>query len=350
MSAVKQINNEISDAADMKLWSYLKEMIIRNPSQFMQEGEIRISYQELLDRAERLGQSLPHKKYGILCSSMINSAVAILACLSQGITAVPMSRQYGKCFEEDIIEQIEISAVLTDDNGELHEKIIVNTKEKYEEQVFAFILCTSGSTGKPKGVCLSEEAVLSNIIDTFNCFVIDNCDRVLAIRGLFHCTSIIGELLTCLCLGANIYFYTGEFLPNTIYNLLLKYKITAFFSAPTILYYLALIKKKVKQDLSVRFVSVGGEKMNINIRNLILETFPETLIIHSYGLTETCSRAIYCQLNKNMLSNCVGKPLPSLCMIVMDYNGIHVKNGEIGELCVKGKNLFCGYYQNDKKT
>jgi len=73
-----------------------------------------------------------------------------------------------------------------------------------------------------------------------------------------------------------------------------------------------------------------------------VQRFFETLgltIVEGYGLTETCAPVACNTIDTNRLGT-VGKPL----------NGVSIKIAEDGELLVKGKTVFSGYYKNPEAT
>ena len=74
-------------------------------------------------------------------------------------------------------------------------------------------------------------------------------------------------------------------------------------------------------------------------------------IYHVYGLTEASPRVSY--LPKDMFyehPDCVGVPLDSVDIRIVDSNGKEVKLGEEGILWVRGDNIMSGYYNSPKET
>ncbi len=73
-----------------------------------------------------------------------------------------------------------------------------------------------------------------------------------------------------------------------------------------------------------------------------VQRFFETLgltIVEGYGLTETCAPVACNTVDDNRLGT-VGRPL----------TGVQVKIAEDGELLVKGRTIFSGYYKNESAT
>lgn len=331
------------------LWKYLKRNMLNNPKQVVFNDSNKITYYELINIAEKFGKCLVHHKYGILCKSDLNSAKAILACIAAGVTAVPLSNRYGTIHNQNIINSVRLNNIIQDINDEL---VVYKVEEQREEESCdaALILCTSGSTGSPKGVMLPEKAVMSNLKDTDKYYLTTNQDIIMASRGLYHCASIAGELFMSLIRGAGIYFYEGCFMPDTMAAKMEQYEITVYSGTPTVFYYLSKAIDKYKHKIKLRYCSVGGEIMSPVVLKNLLEMFPAVQFVHSYGLTETCSRATYLFLDGTKKANCVGQLLESLQACVVDGHGKEARSGCIGELLLKGNNITSGYYMDVQKT
>lgn len=331
------------------LWNYLKKGMLNHPMQVVFNGNDKVTYLELINIAEEFGSQLKNHKYGILCESDLNSAKAILACIAAGVTAIPLSNRYGDIHNQKIINSMKINYLLQDIDGQL---TICKLKDQAEEEVCdaALILCTSGSSGNPKGVMLPESVIISNLNDTDKYYLTTNQDKIMASRGLYHCASIAGELFMSLMRGAGIYFYEERFIPEKIAAKMEQYEITVYSGTPTVFYYLSKAIRKNKNRIKLRYCSVGGETMSPVVLRELLEMFPSVQFVHSYGLTETCSRATYLFLDGTKEANCVGQLLESVEACIVDGEGEEVEEGCIGELLLKGSNITSGYYMDSQKT
>jgi malonyl-CoA/methylmalonyl-CoA synthetase len=72
-------------------------------------------------------------------------------------------------------------------------------------------------------------------------------------------------------------------------------------------------------------------------------------ILERYGMTETGMNTSN-PLDGPRLPGTVGPPLPGVAVRVVDATGNDVANGEVGELLVKGPNVFKGYWRMPEKT
>ena len=83
----------------------------------------------------------------------------------------------------------------------------------------------------------------------------------------------------------------------------------------------------------------------------IADAFPGSEIYHVYGLTEACPRVSYLPPELfRTYPDCVGIPLKSVSVRILNKNGRECYAGEEGVLWVKGDNVMSGYYRDPKKT
>lgn len=107
-----------------------------------------------------------------------------------------------------------------------------------------------------------------------------------------------------------------------------------------------------KYDMSsLRYLCFGGGVMPVHKLKQIISFFEGTGIVQTYGQTEASPR-VTCLLPKDCLRKIgsVGKPIPGVEIDILDKNGVPVKNGEKGEIVVRGNNVMKGYYKHQDKT
>lgn len=329
----------------MKLWNYIKSCMLKHPNQLICEREAEITYEKLVFYTETLAKRLSGiKSCAILCNSEMASSMALLACFSQQITAVPLSMRYGKLHCEKILNTIKPEAIITDTDGKFS---VIHINDIPINSDAALIMCTSGTTGIPKGAMLTDENIITNVKDICEYFNITTNDRILISRPLYHCAVLTGEFLTSLVKGVYIRFYSGEFNPVVICDIIKNCSITTFCGTPTLLSIIARFGK----ETSLKHICISGECMDSETGIKIQEAFPEAEIYHIYGLTEACPRVSY--LPPNLFGDfpdCVGYPLSSVSLKILGHNGTEVKDGDEGILWVKGKNIMMGYYNDQIKT
>lgn len=333
------------------LWELIKKNMLLHRGKTIGEGKARMTYEEAVIFAEAFAQRLQAPCCGILCVSEMSAALALLSCLAAGVTAMPLSYRYGHLHCKRILEKIKPPMVITDTGGELH-TVDIDGGEYIDdsENRPALLLCTSGTTGSPKGVMLSRENILTNLRDIEAYFEIDQWDKILILRPLYHCAVLTGEFLISLLKGLDIRFYSEKLDPSAVLELVRDHGITVLGGTPTLLQLLgryALAGKAV----SLRCIAVSGECLGKAGARHIRAAFPNALIYHVYGLTEASPRVAWLPPRYfDTFAEYVGLPLNSVEIKIADEQGKPLPLGQEGELCIRGRSVMTGYYREPEQT
>ncbi len=335
----------------MTLWNYIKRDMMKYPHKEVCEKDAVMTYEELINYSGIFAKSLLGEKCcAIYCQSELATAISVLGCIAADVTAVPLSIKYGPSHCNKILQAVSPTCVITDLEGELGIFHITDSEYKPPKKHPAFIMCTSGTTGVPKCVMLSSENIITNIRDISKYFTIRSSDTILITRPLYHCAVLTGEFLVSLTKGLNIVFYSEQFVPSDILNLIKKHNISVYCGTPTILKILSRFAKP-KDCETIRHLVISGECMDANVGQTIRSKFLDARIYHVYGLTEASPRVSYMPPSYfDQSPGCVGIPLDSVEIKIADPNGVSLKKGSIGTLWVKGKNIMIGYYNASKLT
>lgn len=223
---------------------------------------------------------------------------------------------------------------------------------QYNQMDLAEILFTSGTTGTPKGIMLSNDNILENVKGINAYLDISETDRFLLIKPLHHSSTLNGEMLLGLLTGQTIVLTNKLVSPNTLYNLITVNQISVIFATPSLLRYLLEIEndKLHRLDKTLKIIHFYGAPLPENILNELIAKYPNVELIYSYGLTEASPRVTYIKKADLIL-----KPLSSGIALynvelkIFDENHLaELKAYEIGEICLKGKNIMKGYFNNQK--
>ncbi len=222
-----------------------------------------------------------------------------------------------------------------------------------EAEDTAVILYTSGTTGKPKGAELTHLNVTMNVmVSATHSFDIDENDVVLGCLPLFH---TFGQ--TC-CM--NTAFYVGAtvvLLPRfdgaQALDLLVKEKCTIFMGVPTM--YVGLLEAAKSSDSRPQLKSAlsGGAALPVAVLEKFTEVFG-TKILEGYGLTETSPVATFNQQGFEPIAGTVGKTIwgveTEVAKAELEERIELVPTGELGEIVVRGHNIFKGYLNKPEAT
>lgn len=334
------------------IWNYIKKNMLVHQSKTITEGTASLTYDEAVIFAESFAKKLDAPCYAVLCQSEMSAALALLSCFAAGATAVPLSFKYGHIHCKRILEKIKPPFVLTDVGGELH-VVDIDCGEYIDdpENRPAVIMCTSGTTGTPKGAMLSKENLLTNLCDIESYFNINCEDRILITRPLYHCAVLNGEFLISLVKGLDIRFSSEKFDPLTVIKLIREHDITVTGGTPTTFQMLGRYFNVKTDPIFLRCMVISGECLGGKCAQNIRSAFPNTQIYHVYGLTEASPRVSYLPPQYfDSFAEYVGFPLPSVQVKITDDNGDTLPLKSEGELCIRGKSVMVGYYQDEEMT
>lgn len=333
------------------IWQELRRRMLHAPGQTVTEGSRVLTYRGMVRMAEKLAGTLNEPAYAILCRSELQAAIALLACLAAGRTAVPLSYRYGEVHAGRILKSVCPAGLLTDKNGALAAEPYDPAGYRPPEKPPALILCTSGTTGTPKGAMIREENLLCNLQDIDAYFSIGPADAILITRPLYHCAVLTGEFLISLWKGARIRFFPDAFNPPVLCDAVCRDGITVLGGTPTLFGHLCRAAARRKEPLPLRTAAVSGECLTEIAAARIRAALPDTAIYHVYGLTEASPRVAYLPPSLfDRFPSSVGYPLRSLSVCIADGEGRPLPPDTDGELLVRGPSVMQGYFQNPGAT
>ena len=219
----------------------------------------------------------------------------------------------------------------------------------------AFILYTSGTTGQPKGAMLTHGNLASNIISAAQIFKINDDDCFLCLLPMFHSFAWTACVVLPLYLNLKVVIVANIMPAKTWLSAMGSEKVTLLLAVPQILAVLSKEAKGFKRLYlqfwpfkNVRFAVSGAAPLTLEIK----ERFEEKIgvkILEGYGLTET-SPVVSVNTEHLQKIKSVGPAIPSVSTLVVDDEGNEVPRNCEGELCVKGPNVFRGYFGNPQAT
>jgi long-chain acyl-CoA synthetase len=217
----------------------------------------------------------------------------------------------------------------------------------------AVVLYTSGTTGQPKGAMITHLNVLMNVdASAMDSFDIGPEDVVLGCLPLFHTFGQTCCMNTAFRVGAAVVLLP-RFDGAQALQLLVEEKCTVFMGVPTM--YIGLIEAAKTSDLrpALKTALSGGAALPLTV----LETFTDvfgTKVLEGYGLTETSPVATFNQRTFEPRPGTVGKAIwgvdVEIAKAEIDDSIELLPTGELGEIVVRGHNVFAGYLNKPEAT
>jgi fatty-acyl-CoA synthase len=212
------------------------------------------------------------------------------------------------------------------------------------------LVYTSGTTGKPKGALLTHANCFWTNLSFDRTAGLRDDDVVLQVLPQFHVGGWNVQPLLAWWKGATVVLEPA-FDPGRALRLIAEERVTTMMGVPATYLFLAQEPGFAGADLgSLRLVVVGGAPMPA----ALLETWQArgVQIVQGYGLTEAAPNVL-CLPPEDARRRLgfAGRPYPHVDVALRDPDSGRVVEGAgVGELLVRGPNVFAGYWRNPAAT
>jgi fatty-acyl-CoA synthase len=211
------------------------------------------------------------------------------------------------------------------------------------------IVYTSGTTGRPKGAVLRQEALLWNAVMSQHMHDLTSSDHILTVLPFFHVGGLNIQTTPALQHGATVTIHP-RFTPDATLAAIARERPTLTVLVPATIQAVTEHPDWASTDLSsLKAISTGSTIVPPHlIDRFVTRGVP---VLQVYGSTETCPVAIYTRLGGD-LSRVGSTGLPGLCCeaAVIDDSGMELPPDTVGEIVVRGPNVFCEYWDNEEAT
>ncbi|MGI5960265.1 MAG: D-alanine--poly(phosphoribitol) ligase subunit DltA [Massiliimalia sp.] len=230
-----------------------------------------------------------------------------------------------------------------------------------EEDLF-YLIFTSGSTGDPKGVQITRSC-LEHYLD-WSCSLAaepaqqtgEVC-RVFLNQAPFSFDLSVMDLYTCLACGGTLWTLSkqvqGDF--SLLFSSLKKSQASVWVSTPSFAD-LCLSDTAFDRQLLPRLETFlfCGETLSNKTAEKLLERFPKSRVINTYGPTESTVAVTQVPVTEQMAKEPsplpVGIPKPGTEIEIWDAQGNPLPPGEKGEIVILGDTVSTGYFGRDDLT
>ncbi|XP_073843612.1 uncharacterized protein [Musca autumnalis] len=206
----------------------------------------------------------------------------------------------------------------------------------------AFIICTSGTTGLPKGVCVSHATYLCNglTLDSFQ------NSRLLCFSTLYWISGLFA-LIHGTIGGAKRIISEQPFNVDDFFDIVERYKVNMTVGPPSQIA-LALSSDTIaRRDLSsLQACILAGSPVLYSLTEKFRKYAVNAYCLVAYGSSETSGISA----GQSLPNNSVGALCPNIEIKIVDDNGKRLGPNESGELCVRSKLPWAGYYGNPQET
>jgi malonyl-CoA/methylmalonyl-CoA synthetase len=341
-----------------------------------------VSYDDFLKLSAQcanalVGQGLqPGDRVAVQVDKSVATLVLYAACVQSGIVYLPLNTAYTASevdyFIKDsgsklLVCKPESEAALLSVAKEHHASLMTQsadgksgslpdayrgsstefiTVDRAPDDIAAF-LYTSGTTGRSKGAMLTQRNLLTNCQALSDVWQFTESDVLLHALPIFHTHGLFVATNVSLASGAKI-ILEPSFNIDRLIQLLPS--ATTLMGVPTF-YTRLLSDERFNRELTQHMrLFISGSAPLLAETHVQFEKRTGHRILERYGMTET---------NMNTSNPCdgerragtVGFPLPGVELKITDpTTGEELPRGDIGQIEVRGPNIFKGYWNMPEKT
>ncbi|MCU0695418.1 MAG: AMP-binding protein [Myxococcaceae bacterium] len=212
------------------------------------------------------------------------------------------------------------------------------------------VLYTSGTTGLPKGAVIAASSVAFDLDAMAEAWAWTSEDTVVHALPLFHvhglCVGLFGALRT----GGALH-WVPRFDPLVV-SAALEARRSMLFAVPTMYHRLAeaaASEPAIVRGLQAARVLVSGSAALPQRDQTRLEALTGKKVIERYGLTETLINTAV-RVGAPFAPGSVGPALRGVELRLVDDGRRPVAPGQMGEVAVRGPNVFLGYLNRPDAT
>jgi len=363
-------------------------------------GEERVTYQQLLENTNRVGNALlalgvrPEERVLLLLLDTPEFLYTFFGAIKIGAVAVPVNTQAKPQDYEYILNDCRARVVIISEPLLPHLQSIPKEKLRYLQEIVvsevkqdltsqarlahahhslqnlmvtasakldaahtskdepAFWLYSSGSTGASKGcVHLHHDMVVCCELYAKGILQMKESDRCFSVARLFFAYGLGNAGYFPLGCGATTILSPARPTPASIYADIERYRPTLFFSVPTNFAALLAHHREDGREFdlsSVRHAISAGESLPAPLFHRFKERFGIE-ILDSLGSTETLQMVIANRPGEAKPGSS-GKIIPGYEAKIVNEQGNAVAPREIGDLLIKGDSTCSGYWNKHEKT
>jgi malonyl-CoA/methylmalonyl-CoA synthetase len=373
------------------LTEYFSESFVRHNKKtaisFLRDGKLEttLSFIELENAANRMANVFlsvgiePGDRVILFIDKSLVPVVAHLALQKLGAISVPLNPGFKNAEMAYLLHDAQAKAIVLASDKETFIKeidpipirIVVESQKAFQDQDLfnnasdelssvdiqcndpGLIIYTSGTTGQPKGAILTQQNLVSDALNIINIWELSESDTLCHALPLFHVHGLCFALHTALIAGVHVVML-DRFSPRRVIETLSRQTgdtvCTVFMAVPAM--YAKLMEHIGDKDINfkhIRLLTSGSAPLLSRDFKRIHDVFGKEPLERE-GMSET-GMNFSNPLTGNRKPGSIGLPLPAVDVRLVDPDtGMDVKQGQTGEIWLKGPAVTPGYWQKPEET
>lgn len=342
------------------------------------EGEVRLSYAQLLKQVESYSQALQTfqnaQKSGLrvlsVCEKLSDNLKLALALAKLNGILIPANVQFTAEQIVEFSEAVDTNLILTGSEikfsalkkrlpvdkvlliNEFLNQFDVSGQEAVNfiqpENDYFLIVLSSGSTGKPKPIEISQASKLGRTQQSIDLYGLTSNDVVLNASPFFHS---LGQRLSFvpLMVGATLVILP-KFTPKLWIEAVEQHQVTFTIPVATHLYALQpILAENFSRLSSLKTLVTSSAPIDTEFKRLFA-TEVGCKLHEIYGATEIAIATNLAPADFEKKVHTVGKPCAQIDLQILDENRECLPASKIGEIAVKTSLMFSEYYNLPELT
>ena len=334
------------------------------------------SHEQLLTSSLKLTSGLiddldvkPGQRIALIANNSIEFLIAYIAVLSSGAIVIPLDPNEGESDRAREISLVKPNLIIASTKDwipetyrdaipslEFHSRSWRNYLKKKPSKIIerepndvAVMMMTSGANFQPRPAMLTHGSMVTNLNQAMSVddLKLKTSDVVLAALPMYHIFGLQVVVGLALASGASIVI-SRTFDPIEIANTIKSNEATIVPAVPVL--FDAFIRNPtitIDSFSGVRLFVSGGAPMRSEVREKFHERFGFH-VAEGYGLTEA-SPMVSFTANASREGE-IGTPLPGVEVEIRDSDGAVALDGDVGQIVVRGENIFAGYFKEKEAT
>ena len=364
----------------LSLATVLAESARRTPDKVaVVEGDLRLTYRHLWEDARTYAAALaghglgPGDRVALVAPNVADFVRAYYGILALGGTVVPVPTLLNADEAAYLVRHSGARAVLHERGfaevargaaehagvpawdvegfGAGHAPVPTYATRPAEDP--AVIFYTSGTTGRPKGAVLTHlNLVMNSTVNAFDANPIRRDDVVMGCLPLFHTFGQTVSMNSTFRVGATLVLQPRFDAARAI-KVMHEESATLFFGVPTMYVQLLDAASRATALPDLRDCISGGASLPVAVLERFEKAFGTT-VYEGYGLSETSPTASVNQPWFGTRAGTVGHPIWGVEVEIadeaVDDRVDLLPAGRLGEIVVRGHNVFAGYLDDPEAT
>ncbi|QPK87040.1 amino acid adenylation domain-containing protein [Bacillus velezensis] len=349
-----------------------EEQAAKTPDQeALRYNGVSWSYKKLNQRANQIAHALREKGArsdqitAVMLRRSMSTVAALLGIWKSGSAYMPIDAEFPPERISFLLRDSEASLLLTEKDllpliPPHFKGSVVIMEETVSQQTaplppvsdsgnWAYVIYTSGTTGRPKGVLVQHKAISNTLQWRREEYGMTEGDIALHLFSYVFDGSLT-SLFTPLLSGACVLLTDEDDAKDvlSIKQKIARHGVSHLLIVPSL--YRVLLDSLTKKDAqTLRAVTFAGEAATPDIVEASRNICPNAELLNEYGPTEnSVATTILRNLQKSSRIT-IGRPIANTSVYMMHGDRLQPV-GAVGELCISGKGLADGYFQQKELT